>query len=344
MAARFQIKSPLRASLTAAGICLLLLFSGCLMISGDRNALYAEYATQYKLENVRLNVLESGDRAGSAVVLIHGTPGSAGFFSNYLTDPELQDLRLLAIDRPGWGSSEVLGQFDAKLSSQSEMLGDWFCQIAAEAPANQLVILAHSYGASVTPRLLIDHPECISAALLLAGGADPALTAPRWYNRITNVPPLSWLASIGGMGLKKSNDEMMQVRTGLIEMQDLWQEINVPVTVIQGEEDMLVHPDNADFIEDKLSHIPATVIRRIDDGHMIVHSDRPFVINELRELIALIQQRSARSCSNRRVIADTRAIAINNSTKNPGCDSAVVSVPEVPEETSATRGSESSGN
>ena len=289
MAARFQIKNPLRVSLAAAGICLLLLFSGCLMISDDRNELYAEFATLYPLQQVRLNVLESGDKAGPAVVLIHGTPGSAGFFASYLTDHNLQDLRLLSIDRPGWGSSEILGQFDAKLDSQSAMLGDWLCQIAAEAPANQLVILAHSYGATLTPRLLMDHQDCISAALLLAGGADPALTSPRWYNRMTDVPPVSWLASLSGMGLKRSNDEMMNVKTGLEEMSARWQDITVPVTVIQGEEDMLVHPDNADFIEEKLNHIPATVIRRVEDGHMVVHSDRPFVISQLRELIALSQ-------------------------------------------------------
>ena len=277
--------SRLKKVSIVVGIFAVLSISGCLMMGDDRSQLYLEFASQVQLDAVELNVLESGDPSGLPVVLIHGTPGSAGFFSSYLTDPTIQDLRLLAIDRPGWGDSQVVGRFDATLGSQSAMLGDWLCQTAAESPTNQLVILAHSYGATLTPRLMMDHPQCISGALLLAGGADPELTAPRWYNFMTNVPPVSWLASLGSMGLKQSNDEMMHVRAGLEEVQNRWQEISAPVTVIQGEEDMLVHPDNADFIERKLTHLPATIIRRTEDGHMVVHSDRPFVIDQLRNLI-----------------------------------------------------------
>lgn len=271
------------------GAAALLLFSGCLMMGDDGETFSTTAAIrQFALSSASLNVLESGNAQGIPVVLIHGTPGSAGFFSSYLGDPTLQDLRLLSIDRPGWGQSEVIGEFDGRLASQSSMLGEWLCQIANQAPNNKLVIVAHSYGATLTPRLIMDNPGCISAALLLAGAADPALAAPRWYNRITAVPPVSWLASISGIGLKQSNDEMMLVQSGLEEVRNRWSDINLPITVIQGEEDMLVHPDHADFLETNLSHIPATVIRRIDDGHMVVHSDRQFVIAELRKLLAAL--------------------------------------------------------
>lgn len=275
-----------KRSLTAI-VLLVMLVSGCLVINSE-DTVYddAISVSQYELASVRLNVLESGDPEGIPLVLIHGTPGSADFFSSYLVDPALQDLHLFAIDRPGWGESQVSGEFDATLASQSAMLGDWLCRIAEDSASGELLILAHSYGATLTPRLIMDHPHCISAALLLAGGADPDLTAPRWYNHVTAVPPVSWLASITGLGLKRSNDEMMQVRSGLEAMRPKWRSIKLPITVIQGEDDMLVHPDNADFIEEKLAHIPANVIRRIEDGHMVVHSDRPFVIAELRKLLA----------------------------------------------------------
>ncbi len=269
-----------------AGAASLLLFSGCLMLSDNGPAIGEPPGIQqFALSEVHLNVLESGDTQSTPVVLIHGTPGNAGFFSSYLSDPGLQDLHLLSVDRPGWGDSEVLSEFDGQLSSQSAMLGEWLCQIADEAPDKKLAIVAHSYGATLTPRLIMDNPSCISAALLLAGAADPALAAPRWYNRMTNVPPVSWLASITGLGLKRSNDEMMLVQSGLQEVRNRWSEINLPITIIQGEEDMLVHPDHADFLESNLSHIPANVIRRTDDGHMVVHSDRQFVISELRKLL-----------------------------------------------------------
>ena len=267
------------------------LFSGCLVlnVADDEGQLPQSIdANLYSLSGADLNVHRSGDAAGIPVVFIHGTPGSASFFTSYLSNPSLQDLQLFAIDRPGWGNSEMRGEFKATLASQSDILGEWLCRIADNSAQNKLLIVAHSYGATLTPRLIADHPRCISAALLLAGAADPQLAAPRWYNTITNVPPVSWLVSLSGMGLKRSNDEMMQVQTGLEEMRARWSSINIPVTVIQGETDMLVHPDNADFIESNLAHLPAEVIRFEDDGHMIVHSRREFVIAQLRKMLEVM--------------------------------------------------------
>jgi pimeloyl-ACP methyl ester carboxylesterase len=131
----------------------------------------------------------------------------------------------------------------------------------------------------------MDHPQCISAALLLAGGADPKLTAPRWYNNLTHYPPVSWLASLSSIGLKRSNNEMMTVKAELEKIQLDWQKLNLPITVIQGEEDGLVHPGNADFIETQLSHIPAKVIRVEGVGHVLRESHRDLIIDEILKLL-----------------------------------------------------------
>lgn len=238
-----------------------------------------------QLEEAALHYLESGNSSGTPLVFIHGTPGSLGFFSGYITDPRLQHTRTITIDRPGWGESAVSGSFDPTLSFQSRALGDWLCQVKQESPNGKLVIVAHSYGATLTPRLAMDHPQCISAALLLAGGADPALTAPRWYNNLTHYPPVSWLVSLSNMGLKRSNNEMMTVKSELEKIEHSWQSLNLPITVIQGEEDGLVHPDNADFIETKLAHIPAKVIRVEGAGHVLRESHRDLIMNEILELL-----------------------------------------------------------
>jgi pimeloyl-ACP methyl ester carboxylesterase len=103
------------------------------------------------------------------------------------------------------------------------------------------------------------------------------------------VPPVSWLASLSGFGLKLSNDEMMLVQSGLELMRDRWSTLNLPVTVIQGETDMLVDPNHADYLEASLAHIPAEIIRFPEAGHMVVHSDRPFVIAQLRKLLQQIK-------------------------------------------------------
>lgn len=273
-------------------LAILVMVSGCLALGGGQESRFSNIDSISEriesFDDLDLHVVEGGDSAGQPVVFIHGTPGSAEFFASYLLHPDLQDLRLLALDRPGWGTSLVKNQFDGTLTAQSAMLGEFLCSVKSASPSQQLVVVAHSYGATLTPLLVMDHPQCISAILLLAGAADPDLAAPRWYNWMTEVPPVSWLASLSGFGLKLSNDEMMMVQSGLELMRDRWSALNLPVTVVQGEKDMLVDPDHADFLETSLAHIPPEIIRFPEEGHMVVHSDRPFVIAQLRKLLQQI--------------------------------------------------------
>ncbi|MFK7864159.1 MAG: alpha/beta fold hydrolase [Pseudohongiellaceae bacterium] len=238
-----------------------------------------------ELSKASFHYVESGNPEGSAIVFIHGTPGSYGFFSGYIADAQLSNTRNITIDRPGWGASIVKTELEPTLSFQSAVLGDWLCKIKQQSPKKKLLIVAHSYGATLTPRLAMDHPQCISGALLLAGGADPALTAPRWYNNLSHYPPVSWLIQLSSWGLKKSNNEMMTVKSELIKIQDRWKELSLPVTVIQGEDDGLVHPDNADYIETKLAHIPAKIIRIEDAGHVLRESHRELIMNEIHQLL-----------------------------------------------------------
>ena len=80
---------------------------------------------------------------------------------------------------------------------------------------------------------MMEYPDCVAPTLLLAGAADPLLAGPRWYNWLTEFPPVSWVVALSGTGLKQSNDEMMQVRAGLEEVQDTWTLIRHPVTLIK---------------------------------------------------------------------------------------------------------------
>ena len=87
------------------------------------------------------------------------------------------------------------------------------------------------------------------------------------------------------MGLKRSNNEMMTVKSELEKIQESWKNLNLPITVIQGEEDGLVHPDNADFIELQLAHIPVRIIRVEGAGHVLRESHRDLIIDEILKLL-----------------------------------------------------------
>ncbi len=239
-----------------------------------------------QLGRVHLRSVEYGSLTKPPILFIHGTPGQWQFFQSYINHPQLQEnARLIAIDRPGWGESKIQGISEATLREQSAFLGDWLCELAASSPKKKLVIVGHSYGATLTPRLAMDHPDCVSAMLLLAGASNPDLAEPRWYNHLTNIAPFSWLAGSLNVGLRRSNAEMMHVQEELELMRPMWGNLQLPATVIQGGNDILVHPDNADFVEEQLKHIPARVIRLADEGHMVVHSHREMVVSEILALL-----------------------------------------------------------
>ncbi len=54
--------------------------------------------------NAEVSYLRAGDATGTRVILVHGTPGSAEAWTDYLLRPPA-GVDLIALDRPGFGRS-----------------------------------------------------------------------------------------------------------------------------------------------------------------------------------------------------------------------------------------------
>ncbi len=237
-------------------------------------------------DRVKLRFIENGTADKPAVVFIHGTPGGREFFSSYINHPQLQQkARLLSIDRPGWGRSVITGPFEPTLTDQSKMLGQWLCKVSKSSPSGKVIIVGHSYGATLSPRLALDHPQCISAMVLLAGAADPDLAAPRWYNTLAQFSVIGWLIDFVDDGLSQANTEMMPIQAELEKIRGSWHKITQPIVAIYGDEDRLVDADHAIFLKRKLSHSPAKVIRLPDQGHFVLFSHKQLVVDEILKLL-----------------------------------------------------------
>lgn len=237
---------------------------------------------------LNLRYVESGDKGKSTVVFIHGTPGDWVAFASFLNEPTLQqEAHLIAVDRPGWGGSTLTdGEFEPGMEGQSQLLKDWLCEMSAGSATGKLILVGHSLGGTLAPRLAMDHPDCVSAVLILAGPLDPDLASPRWYNHVARVPPFGWLADkIVGYGMRQSNKEMMVLKSELEKMRPLWSDIQVPVIVIQGGKDGLVNARHADFAEKVISSDDVNVIRLPDSGHFFLYSNKPLVLQEIRSLL-----------------------------------------------------------
>ena len=77
----------------------------------------------------------------------------------------------------------------------------------------------------------------------------------------------------------------------LRQMVPLWSTLDLPITLIQGEKDKLVHPDNADFAE-KMVPRNLRVVRLEEAGHFVLWN-QPEIIKE--EILNLYDNRLAKN-------------------------------------------------
>lgn len=228
------------------------------------------------------------ESSGEAIfVYIHGTPGNWKSLAHFLIDPKLDPLTALriSIDRPGWGesSSSLATAATLSLAAQSERVTAFLANLRQQHPQAPIILVGHSYGATLVTRLLMDSPESADAAMLLAGPVDPNLAAPRWYHRLANT----WLIKkVLGNELNKANIEMNALQADLSAMLPFWQSIQVPVTVILGQDDKLVNHAHGDFMEQQLASEQLRLIRLEDQGHFIPWQQHELIRQELQLLLS----------------------------------------------------------
>lgn len=235
-----------------------------------------------------LNYASTGDRSLPAVVFIHGTPGNWRNASRYLMDARLQaQAHLVAIDRPGWGESRLTdNKAEPSFASQAALIKPLLEKLKRNKDNAGTVLVGHSLGASIAPRIAMDYPELVDAMVLISGSLDPELGKPRWYNFAASMGVVSWFI---GPEMRRANREIMPLREELILMLPRWKEIKIPVTLIQGLKDELVYPENADFAERQLINADTRIIRLPEAGHFVPWEHRDRVTEAIADVLRKIR-------------------------------------------------------
>jgi len=271
-----------------------ILWSGCTMPPYDKAAIEAKLQGDRKPAFHELAVggrtifyAETGDPAQPPVAFIHGTPGSWMAFGGYLGDDKLRRAaHMIAVDRPGFGRSGYK-QVVLSLREQAALLAP----VLREAfKGRRAILVGHSLGAPIAVRLTMDNPDLVDGLVLVSPSIDPALEKPRWYNRVASWPFISWAIPTK---LALANEELMPLEGELSKMLPLWQRVQVPVIVIQGQKDRLVSPASADFAERELGR-RAKIIRVPDAGHFILWQ-QPSIISDA--ILSLLGQDRSRKIS-----------------------------------------------
>jgi pimeloyl-ACP methyl ester carboxylesterase len=226
-----------------------------------------------------VNVMASGDPEQPPVLFVHGSPGSWDAFAGYLEDAELRArAHLIAFDRPGFGLSSP-GRAEPSLALQAAVVTTLLDRLPTGKSA---VLVGHSLGGPIAAWAAAERPARVAALVLLAPSLDPALEAPRWYNRLA---ARRWVERLLPGALVTSNRELMPLADELAELAPRLAGLTLPVVVMQGERDRLVSPRNADYLVHAVRGAPVDVRRLPDLGHLFPFTRRELVKALLLDLL-----------------------------------------------------------
>ncbi len=214
------------------------------------------------------------------VILLHGSPGSADAYLDYLADTSLtRRANLVAMDRAGFGYSDY-GHPETSLQRQAADVKAVADQLA---PGQKVLLVGHSMGGPVICRFAMDYPEQTAGIVNVAGSVDADLEPHPWWQPVLDVPPMSWL--LPG-SLWASNHEIRYLASELKQMMPFWANIRCPVEIIHAQDDSLVPVGNVDFCKKMLTGAVRVEVKLLPTGdHFILWSRRDVVKEAIFRLL-----------------------------------------------------------
>ncbi|MFP8959090.1 alpha/beta fold hydrolase [Streptomyces nanhaiensis] len=252
-----------------------------------------------------------GPKDGEPVVLMHGTPFSSYVWQEIARALAARRYQVFVWDMPGYGASEKFSGQDVSLAAQGELFGGLLQHWGLSRPS----VVAHDFGGCVSLRAHLLHGAEYRRLALV----DPVALAPwgspffRLVGENTEVfeqlpPPLhralvrEYIASASHRGLRPGTADALLLpwsdETGQAafyrqiaqadqrftdEIQGLYPQITVPVTVCWGEQDTWIPAAKA---HELAALIPGARLRLIPDAGHLVPLDAPAQL--LAELLGFL--------------------------------------------------------
>lgn len=226
-----------------------------------------------------LSYLRAGDPARPRIIYIHGTPGNANAWADFLIEP-LTDAsgpyESIAIDRPGFGRSTPRAVVSFKEQA------DAIVPFLVERDGHWPILVGHSLGGPIIARLAADHPDKVRALVIIGGSLDPAFENPTPFQRVAQT---ALVRAIMPRALDNSLQELKAARAETTELAATLANVRCPVVIIHGTTDKLVPYANVAYTERMLTSAASIRIVTLDKkGHFTPWEDQDVIRHALRNL------------------------------------------------------------
>lgn len=227
---------------------------------------------RYKANGQTMRYLKVGADTLPTLVFIHGAPSSLKSWANYYTDSLfLAHFRMVSIDRPGYGKSDF-GNVVTDLEKQASLIRPIFEQINNGKP---VTIIGSSYGGTLAARLLMDYPGIADRAILLSASLKPGAEKTYGISHLMKTPVIKYIFP---KFLRLATYEKFSHKNELEKM-ICWEDIQIPVTIIQGDADELIYPENAHYAKEQLINAVVEMVILPGRGHALQFSEPKTIKN-----------------------------------------------------------------
>lgn len=265
-----------------------------------------------------VHATDEGRGDGPPVILIHGASGNVRDWTHSITGRLSAKHRVIALDRPGFGYSERIGEDAWRPAIQAAQLREAARAIGAEKP----ILVGHSWGASVALAWAADAPDNVSGVVAVSGvtqpwgGVVPLLDAlgfgnlvAGWYSRRLartaetggverfirrafqpQAAPDGYIDYVGGPlavregTLKANAEDLANTNPAVKEVAARYPGMTVPVELMHGDRDWLL--DIGQHAAETVAALPDARFTPLPGvGHMAHHA-RTDVLEELIERVA----------------------------------------------------------
>lgn len=233
---------------------------------------------------LRISTLSYGNVDGQRVIFVHGTPGDAHGWRQYLAAPP-SGVDAIAIDRPGFGQTRPETAFPS-LARQAEAIAPLLVKRNGRWP----ILVGHSLGGPIIAQVAADYPGKVESLVILAGSFDPA--QEQIYG-IQYVAEWRGVRSMLPRTVRNANLELLGLKPQLEALAPRLSAIRCRVTIVQGTADTNVPFANLPFLQAHLTG--AEKLRPIvlkGRNHFIPWTERSVIAAALGELL----RTGSRSC------------------------------------------------